>query len=240
MNITARGNWPGPITLRQGWAKAVARQWNEFVPDAQMRLVRGSAGFISAATSHLLDTVALGVTSPPLPEMGANAWRQAGYRDYLHLDLYSLDLQAPPNVPDHLVRSDRPGLWDEAVAIDSAAFKVRWRLGSVGLSEARDATSRSALMTLEEAGHLVGFAIVGVAGPISYLQRVAVLPEARGSGFGRSLVRAAAQWGRARGGRSMMLNTQPDNEPAAALYRSEGFRKLPAGLNVLRFPGPLE
>ena len=239
MHITVRGTWPGPITLRQGWAKAVARQWNEFVPDAQMRLVRGSAGFIAAATNHLLDTVALGVTSPPLPEMGANAWRKAGYHNYLHLDLFSMDLHALPKAPDHTVRSDQPGLWDDAVAIDSAAFQVRWRLGSVGLAEARDATTRSAFLTLEDEDRLAGFAIVGVAGPVSYLQRVAVLPEARGFGYGRSLVRASAQWGRARGGRSMLLNTQPDNEAAAALYQSEGFHKLPAGLNVLRYPGPL-
>lgn len=240
MTIIARGNWPGPITLRQGWAKAVARQWNEDVPDAQMRLVRGSSGFVAAATTHLLGTVALGVTSPPLPEIGASPWRTAGYQDYLHLDLYSLDLNAPPQSPDHQVRTDRPTLWNEAVQIDSAAFKVRWRLGSTGLAEAKDATTKSAFLTLEDNGQLVGFAIAGVAGPVAYLQRVAVLPEARGKGFGRSLVRECAKWGRARGGRSMLLNTQPENTSAAYLYQSEGFRKLPSGLKVLRFPGPLE
>lgn len=240
MTITARGSWPGPITIRQGWAKAVARQWNEDVPDAQMRLVRGSSGFVSAATAHLLGTVALGVTSPPLPEVGARPWRTAGFQDYLHLDLYSLDLNAPPRSPMHTVRTDRHNLWDDAVAIDAAAFKVRWRLGSTGLAEAKDATSKSAFLTLEDDDRLVGFAIAGVAGPVAYLQRVAVLPDSRGKGFGRSLVRECAHWGRARGGRSMLLNTQPDNDSASSLYQSEGFRKLPSGLKVLRYPGPLE
>lgn len=239
MQISARGTWPGPVTLRQGWAKAVAREWNEDVPDAQLRLVRGSSGFITAATRHLLDSVVLGVTSPPLPEMATTPWRRAGYQDYLTLDLFSMDLNRPLDVPAHEVRTDRHGLWDEAVAIDQTAFPVRWRLGSVGLSEARDATARSAFLTLEDGSTLAGFAIAGVSGPVSYLQRVAVKPEMRGRGFGRSLVRACARWGRARGGRSIMLNTQPDNEAAAALYRSEGFRKLPNGLKVLRFPGPL-
>lgn len=240
MTITARGTWPGPITLRQGWAKAVARQWNDVVPDAQMRLVRGSAGFIGAATQHLLDTVALGVTSPPLPELSSTAWRKAGFQNYLDLDLYTLDLVPQPPAPSHDVRSDRPELWDAAVAIDSAAFKVRWRLGAIGLAEAKDATSRSGFLTLEHDDSLVGFAIVGVSGPVAYLQRVAVLPKHSGQGFGRSLVRASADWGRSRGGRSMMLNTQPENQAAAGLYESEGFRKLPSGLRVLRFPGPLE
>ncbi len=238
MQITARGTWPGPITLRQGWAKAVARQWNDDLPDAQIRLVRGSSSFIRAATDHLIAIGSPAVASPPLPEVGTAAWRRVGFGDYLELDLYALDLAKAPPRAEHPVVTGGTDEWSHVVSIDRAAFDERWRLGAVGLEEARRATSRSETLLLRCEDGVAGFAIVGVSGPVSYLQRVAVVPEQRGRGFGRSLVRSAARWGRSRGARSMMLNTQPENEPASALYRSEGFQRMPAGLKVLRRGAP--
>jgi ribosomal-protein-alanine N-acetyltransferase len=87
---------------------------------------------------------------------------------------------------------------------------------------------------MHDGDRLAGFAIVGAGSIAGYLQRVAVHPDFSGRGFGRSLVRAANQWAKRRGARSMMLNTQPDNEPAARLYVSEGFEKMLDQLTVYR------
>ncbi len=85
-----------------------------------------------------------------------------------------------------------------------------------------------------DAGRTTGYAIVGAGSIAGYLQRVAVHPDFQGAGLGRSLVRASMRWARRHGAHSILLNTQPDNEVAASLYRSEGFERLLDRLTVLR------
>jgi ribosomal protein S18 acetylase RimI-like enzyme len=76
--------------------------------------------------------------------------------------------------------------------------------------------------------------VVGYGHAISYLQRVAVHPDWQGQGMGRSLIRAAARSAKRHGSRAMLLNTQFENEPAIALYESEGYILLPESLAVLK------
>jgi len=66
-------------------------------------------------------------------------------------------------------------------------------------------------------------------------QRVAVHPDWQDQGMGRSLLRVAARKARSAGARVMLLNTQPDNDPALALYESEGYVRLPEPLSLLRY-----
>ena len=238
MNLNVRGTWPGPMVLRQGWAKASVRPWNDDILDAQLRLVRGSESFIRSCALAMTEVGAGGVTSPPVAETGTGLWNRAGFRPYLALDLYTRDLYQHIGAPGHLVEKGNGSDWNAAVSIDRAAFEETWRLGELGLTEAKDATPRSVFLSLHTAGGVVaGFAIVGSGSAVAYLQRVAVDPPFRGLGYGRSLVQAAMQWGRNHGGRTMLLNTQPNNTAAAALYRSQGFERMPSTLEVLRFEG---
>ena len=56
------------------------------------------------------------------------------------------------------------------------------------------------------------------------MKRLHVLPEARGLGAGRTLVRACAGWARERGARELLLDTLPGAMPGAVrLYHSLGF-----------------
>lgn len=239
MQLTTRGTWPGELTLRQGWSKAVARPWNDHVPDAQLRSIRGSAQFIGACVDHLFDLGVAGITSPPLPEGTGAIWRDNGFRHHLTLELFTRDLAQRMAAPHHVIVRGVQQLWSEAVELDTLAFDELWQLGALGLEEARAATPRSELLTaLSDDGRLAGFAIVGAGSAVSYLQRVAVHPDFRGQGYGRSLVRASLSWGRSHGGRTMMLNTQPDNATAASLYLSEGFTQMGGGLAVLRKSRP--
>ena len=66
-----------------------------------------------------------------------------------------------------------------------------------------------------------------------YVQRLAVHPDARGRGLGRSLVGDVLRWMRRHGAARALVNTQRSNEAALALYRACGFRVLPEGLQVL-------
>ena len=65
------------------------------------------------------------------------------------------------------------------------------------------------------------------------MQRLAVRPDARGRGLGRSLVGDVLRWMRRHGAGRALVNTQRTNEAALALYRACDFRVLPEGLRVL-------
>ena len=60
------------------------------------------------------------------------------------------------------------------------------------------------------------------------LTKMAVAPEARGTGVGRLLMQGALDVFRARGGRELFLESSSKLGPALALYESVGFRHYPA------------
>jgi ribosomal protein S18 acetylase RimI-like enzyme len=233
---SVRGSWPGRVALRSGWARAAARPYNDDLPEASLRLDRGSAGFLSACTGWLLDQGCTAVHSPPLMEGGTRVWRQAGFVEGRLLAMMERDLRRPPGSPGHPVRVGRDGDWEICAAIDHAAFPVAWRVGLLGLRDAAEATGSSRLLLVDEDGDPVGFAITGVSFQTAYLQRIAVHPDHRGKGIGRSLVQAAVAWAQRTQARTILLNTQTDNRSAAALYRSEGFVELREPLHVLHHP----
>lgn len=228
------GDWPDRITLRQGWHKAVARPWNDEVPDASLRLMRGSAAFLKSCTEHLVESVAEGVTSPPLLGSGQRVWRRAGFQPYLTLHLYRRVLAGNSGQPGARVKWVSHPDWRRLAEVDAASFDNLWRMNALGLREAFEATPRAGVLVTDEGPTITGFSIVGVGGTTGYLQRLAVDPSRRGLGLGRALVRTALSWAATRGALTMMLNTQPDNDTSATLYQAEGFSKMTADLEVLR------
>jgi ribosomal protein S18 acetylase RimI-like enzyme len=233
--VVQRGEWPGPISFRRGWARAEARRWNDAEQAASLRLVRGSAAFLKACTEKVHEIGASSVISPPLPVSGLRTWENAEYEHFMDLALMRISLDRRITPPRHLVvEADRSEL-GELIRIDNAAFSPFWRFDTNGLVEALDATGRSVILVIREAdGRLAGFAIVGFGHAIAYLQRVAVHPDSQGEGMGRSLVRMAARRASSAGAKAMLLNTQFDNEPAIGLYVSEGFSTMPERLALVR------
>lgn len=237
-NVNQRGDWPGRITLRRGWARAEARPWNDDEPQASLRLLRGGASFLDACATRLIALGATGVISPPLPISARRSWEQAGFQSYVDLALMRKSLDSAGRSPDHLV-VENPGCDVETLLeIDAAAFSPFWRFNRDGLEEAIQATSRSTMLAIQGGeGHPIAYAVVGFGSAISYLQRVAVNPKWQGHGMGRSLVRVAGRKAREAGARVLLLNTQTDNGPAITLYEDEGFVRLPEPLTLLRISG---
>lgn len=228
--ISARGEWPGQVTLRAGWWKGIARPRHDHTLDAVLRLERSSAEFVRKCAAYLTEQGATTVDSPPLLPGSARVFAQGGFVPHAELLLFERSLRHRPPLPDE-VRVATDADLTAATLLDEAAFTDDWQVGRLGLVDALQATPVSTL--LFHAGGS-GFAIAGVSHEAGYLQRLAVDPAQQGRGVGRALVRASMAWAGARGARTMLLNTQTDNERATQMYRSESFVVLPTRLVIHR------
>lgn len=236
IKVAVKGEWPDPMTLRRGLARADARRWNNAVEDASLRLTRGGPAFIASCAETLLGFGATAVFSPPLPTASHRQWLTAGFTHSVSLALMRSSLDEKPHTPNHLVVQQESDVLEQFLAIDQAAFSGFWQFDLHGLREAVDSTSSSDLLAIQGPDAApVAFAIVGYGHAISYLQRLAVHPDWQGQGMGRSLVRSVLRRARAKGARAMLLNTQFENEAAINLYRDEGFSLLPDPLALLKF-----
>lgn len=230
--VSVRGEWPGLVNLRSGWWKAVARPLNDESPEAAIRAERASSDFLARCVAALGDRGVTGVHSPPLMRGADRMYRAAGFDLHAELSLLEADLRGAPRDVDG-VRPASRSEHERAAEVDRRAFVGDWRVGRLGLLDAIQATPDSVMLWLVEG---TGFAIVGVSAEIAYLQRIAVDPDEQGAGRGRILLRGSMAWARRRGARTMLLNTQTDNEKATMLYRSESFHVLPSRLTILRHP----
>lgn len=112
--------------------------------------------------------------------------------------------------------ADAPGAFGSQLADWQGAAEERWRArlaipGSVNLI---------ALVDGEPAGMASG---VPGDGGTAELISMWVSPAARGRGVGDRLVQAVERWARGRGALVLRLAVAETNEPAAALYRRNGF-----------------
>jgi ribosomal protein S18 acetylase RimI-like enzyme len=86
-------------------------------------------------------------------------------------------------------------------------------------------------LALDSGGSAVGFTQLypsfssGMARRIFVLNDLFVLPVARRTGVGASLLRAAAEFGQQAGAARLTLSTALDNVSAQALYESAGWRR---------------
>ncbi|MBT8165046.1 MAG: GNAT family N-acetyltransferase [Acidimicrobiia bacterium] len=236
--MRVRGEWPNPIVIRRGWARAVARPWNSSRTDAHVRLERGSARFLAEAAEHVLGLGATAVISPPLMAGTRLVWKEAGFEPYTTLALLRRVLDGREGVAEAL-RTVTDTEWRRVVAIDAAAFGDTWKAELPALLEALTSASKSVILGIDDpaTSALVGYAIVACSAETGYLQRIAVDPSFHRRGVARALTRAAHTWCLRRGARSVILNTKPDNEAALALYRSEGYTILPERLELLQYSG---
>jgi ribosomal protein S18 acetylase RimI-like enzyme len=152
-------------------------------------------------------------------------------RGRLHLLSHDFTVLPGP-VPTRRTRRATAADRSTALAVDAAAFDDFWTLDDVGLHQAARATPRWH-MRVTRGDPLVGYGLFGRAERVGYVQRLAVHPDAQGSGLGLALLCDGLRWMRQRGARSAFVNTQDDNERALRLYERAGFRRLPVGLCVL-------
>ena len=171
------------------------------------------------------------VVTSALALAGATAFLDAGFVVRERLDLFEHTMEAlpAPELPcGRMRRADQPSV----LMVDRLAFTDAWRLDADGLGDAIAATPITRARIARDPD-VIAYAITGRAGRQGYLQRVAVHPNVRRQGWGRSLVADALAWLDRHAIARTVVNTQVDNAPAQSLYRSCGFELLPVGLCVL-------
>jgi [ribosomal protein S18]-alanine N-acetyltransferase len=112
------------------------------------------------------------------------------------------------------------------VELEKVGFETGEQWSETAWADELAAPDGYVLARLDREARIIGVATFRCVGDIADLNRVIVLPAARGQGIGASLLRAGVEWASAVGARRMLLEVRPDNEAALALYRSLGFAAI--------------
>jgi len=95
-------------------------------------------------------------------------------------------------------------------------------------------TQRGAVFVAEQGGALAGFVELSLrayaegcdSSPVAYLEGWYVAPDARRSGVGRALLRAAEEWGRSQGCTEFASDAEAENTASADAHRACGFEDV--------------
>ena len=223
------------MTLSSGWHRARVRPWNDTVTAPMIRVDRGGSGFLDSVTRHLRDLGEAVTYSPALYPDSTTMWVRSGFTTHARLALMEHGLSVRPE-PDHgseVIAAVDPD-WASIHELDERCFEGFWRMSEAGLREAHETNRTSTVLLTYQGETIAGYAIVGMQLGVAYLHRIAVSPEHTGAGRGSSLLRSAIVWGRAHGGRTMVLNVRTENQRAITLYERIGFITTGSSLLVLR------
>ncbi len=114
----------------------------------------------------------------------------------------------------------------DILELERSGFDVVEQWSESAWAEELASPDRYVLARLDRDARVMGVATFSCVAEMADLHRVIVRPEARGQGVGASLVRAGLDWAAAVGGRRMLLEVRPDNQPAVDLYRGLGFEPV--------------
>lgn len=105
--------------------------------------------------------------------------------------------------------------------IEQQSFSVPWRLESV-LAELEGAANKLYMVICEEK-HIVGYAGAWLVYDEGQITNIAVLPSARGKGYGSKLTKQLIDECFSRGMHEIFLEVRISNLAALAMYRNLGF-----------------
>ena len=105
--------------------------------------------------------------------------------------------------------------------IEQQSFSVPWRLESV-LAELEGAANKLYMVICEE-NHIVGYAGAWLVYDEGQITNIAILPSARGKGYGSKLTKQLIDECFSRGMHEIFLEVRISNLAALAMYRNLGF-----------------
>ena len=105
--------------------------------------------------------------------------------------------------------------------IEQQCFSVPWSLESV-LAEL-EGTDNKLYMVIYEDNHIVGYAGAWLVYDEGQITNIAIIPSARGKGYGSELTKQLIDECFKRGMHEIFLEVRISNLPALAMYRNLGF-----------------
>jgi ribosomal-protein-alanine N-acetyltransferase len=124
-----------------------------------------------------------------------------------------------------LIRDLTSAELDGVMAIEEASFPTAWSR-ALFEEEIGRRFSDAIVVVGEPGGTVDGYAICWTTGEESHLLNIAVRPDARKKGIGRSLLRECIRRSMLAGGRRIFLEVRPTSQEAIRLYEKEGFRAV--------------
>lgn len=147
---------------------------------------------------------------------------------------FEQDSAPDPRIPV-TVRAMWPADIPDVMRIERQSFGMPWQESTFRALMRRPSAS---LLTAEADRKVVGFSVLWFAADEGELGDIAVDPEYRGRGIGRTLLDRSIQEARSRGARSLYLEVRQSNDAARALYETAGFETV--GQRADYYSGPLE
>lgn len=144
---------------------------------------------------------------------------------------------ATPSMPRGAL-TVRPATEDDLPAmqaIERASFGDPWSRAALAQAVA---APEIAVAVAQDAAGVAGYVIVRTVAGEAELLNVAVHPERRRGGIGRTLLTHAIGAAARRDAHTMFLEVRPTNAPALALYRALGF--VPVGRRRDYYHSPVE
>lgn len=111
---------------------------------------------------------------------------------------------------------------DEVVAIERLSFSMPWSRNAFRYEMEKNRVAHCWVM--RDDGRVVGYLCLWEIGEEIHITNVAVHPDFRRAGIGRTLVKHVLDDAERRGVRVVLLEVRPSNLEARGLYASFGFR----------------
>jgi ribosomal protein S18 acetylase RimI-like enzyme len=184
---------------------------------------------ITLATGEKLASDSELVITRPVTPFEARDYAACGFRELERIVLLEKELNGLPSLqalPNLEVRRFKRKWLQEVICLDEEAFDPFWRLDARTLLNISRQCHRNLFLMAFVDGKMAGYAIGGVNGRSSYLQRLCVHPLYQGLGIGKALALQTLRWARGRGAMEALVNTQEGNGRALGLYSHLGFREM--------------
>lgn len=123
----------------------------------------------------------------------------------------------------------------EVMQIERRSFTAPWEESTFRALMRRPS---AALLVAEREDGVAGYSVLWFAADESELGDIAVLPELRGMGIGRHLLRESLRVAQARGARSVYLEVRQTNAVARRMYETGGFEVV--GVRRKYYSEPVE